>query len=135
MAALERLGELERISERLDPEWFVPQVGQGALALEARDDDEPTLRALSSIDDAWASVCLRCERSFLAELGAGCSIPAGAYATFNGETIHLRGVMLDLDGSASVRAVLAGNEPVELGRRLARHLRDDLGGGAFDAGP
>jgi hydroxymethylbilane synthase len=133
-AALERLDELEAVSERLDPTWFIPQVGQGALALEARSDDATTCAALAAINDPVALLCVMAERAFLEELGAGCSIPAGAHGEVQGETLTLRGVMLDLDGTHSVRAEFTGSDPHELGSRLARHLRDDLGGGAFVAG-
>ncbi|HEV7958255.1 MAG TPA: hydroxymethylbilane synthase, partial [Acidimicrobiales bacterium] len=79
MAALERLDELTLASEALDPQWFIPQVGQGALALEARVDDLDTQEALAPLNDVPSHRALLAERSFLAELGAGCSIPAGAY--------------------------------------------------------
>ncbi|HVB51248.1 MAG TPA: hydroxymethylbilane synthase [Acidimicrobiales bacterium] len=131
MAALERLDEGELASERLDPSWFVPQVGQGALALEARDDDEHTRDALRAINDASAFRAVLCERAFLGELGAGCSIPAGAHAEVEGTTLTLRGVMIAPDGTKSVRTELSGDDPLALGTRLARHLRDDLGGGAL----
>lgn len=133
-AALERLDQLGVVSERLDPAWFVPQVGQGALALEARSDDAATRATLAAINDAVALLCVTAERAFLEELGAGCSIPAGAYGELVDETLTLRGVMLEPDGTKSVRAEFAGSDPHELGIRLARHLRDDLGGGAFLAG-
>lgn len=127
-AALERLDQSDKVAERLDPEWFVPQVGQGALALEAREDDVDTIAALAKICDADAFESVKCERAFLAELGAGCSIPAGAYATMSNGVITLRGVMLAADGSRSVRGSLEGQRPDELGRDLARQLRDDEGG-------
>jgi hydroxymethylbilane synthase len=133
-AALERLDELDVVSERLDPTWFIPQVGQGALALEARSDDAATRSTLATINDAVALLCVTAERAFLEELGAGCSIPAGAYAEVGGVSLTLRGVMLEPDGTQSVRAEFTGNDPHELGSRLARHLRDDLGGGDFVAG-
>lgn len=130
-AALERLGEESLVSERLDPTWFVPQVGQGALALEARVDDEATRDALASINDSSALRAVLAERAFLSELGAGCSIPAGANAESREETLTLRGVMIAPDGTKSVRAELTGSDPLQLGRDLARLLRDDRGGGAL----
>lgn len=133
MAALERLDDAALVSERLDPSWFVPQVGQGALALEARSDDVATRAALAAINDPMALLAVTAERAFLEELGAGCSIPAGAHGEVDGETLTLTGVMLETNGTNSVRAQFAGTDPRELGRRLARHLRDDLGGGAFVA--
>jgi hydroxymethylbilane synthase len=130
-AALDRLGQGELTSERLDPEWFVPQVGQGALALEARIDDAATEEVLAKINDHGAMTALVAERAFLRELGAGCTIPAGAHGSVTGPTVRLSGVMLAVDGSRSVRAQLEGADPEELGRELARLLRDDLGGAAL----
>ncbi|MGC2174547.1 MAG: hydroxymethylbilane synthase [Acidimicrobiales bacterium] len=131
MAALERLDELALVSEALDPRWFIPQVGQGALALEARVIDVETQEALAPLNDLRSHRAVLAERSFLAELGAGCSIPAGAHAEVEGDAITLRGVMLAPDGTKSVRAELVGSDAAGLGRDLARHLRDDLGGGTF----
>ena len=127
-AALERLDEVDRVSERLDTEWFVPQVGQGALALEARVHDPDTHQALLAINDDNALRAVHAERAFLRELGAGCSIPAGAFATISDGIITLRGVMLAVDGSRSVRATHVGVEPMDLGRDLALQLRDTMHG-------
>ncbi|MCU1364163.1 MAG: hydroxymethylbilane synthase [Acidimicrobiaceae bacterium] len=131
MSALERLGEPNLVSERLDPTWFVPQVGQGSLALEARVDDEGTSPALEEINDPPAFKALQAERAFLGELGAGCSVPGGASADVADTTVTLRGVMLAPDGTKSVRAELVGDDPVALGVALARLLRDEMNGGAL----
>ncbi len=90
-AALERLGQGDLVSERLATDWFVPQVGQGSLALEVRDGDDATMTLLAQINDDAAFTSLVAERSFLRELGAGCSVPAGAYATRDGETLSVSG--------------------------------------------
>ena len=131
MAALLRLGQSDRASESLDPTWFVPQVGQGAIALEGRVDDERTLESLRHTNDASALSEVTAERAFLEELGAGCSIPGGAHAEVRGDTITLSGVLLSVDGSKSVRAERSGSDPSSLGRELAKLLRDDMGGGDF----
>ena len=130
-AALERLGESARIAERLDPTWFVPQVGQGAIAVETREDDEFALRALAGIDDAFAHAALRCERAFLRTLGTGCTVPAGAYALASAEGVTVRGVMLAVDGTTSVREEMTGTDPEDLGTALARALADARGGRAL----
>jgi len=130
-AALERLGVAERGAERLDPSWFVPQVGQGALALEARVDDTPTLSLLALINDVHAMTALMAERAFLRELGTGCSIPAGAHASVVEGAVHLHGVMIAIDGSRSVRSSVSGPGAEELGARLATTLRDDMGGASL----
>jgi hydroxymethylbilane synthase len=130
-AELERLDQEGFAAERLDPDWFVPQVGQGALALEARRDDLEVHRVLAAINEPDALAALSAERAFLRELGAGCSIPAGAYATRRGATWSLSGVMLANDGSRSVRASLVGEDPLALGRDLARLLRDEMDGASL----
>ncbi|MHB8380155.1 MAG: hydroxymethylbilane synthase [Acidimicrobiales bacterium] len=131
MAAIERLDDTGLVSERLDPAWFVPQVGQGALGLEARVDDDEVREILRSINDEFAFKAVVAERAFLEELGAGCSIPAGANADVDGETVTLCGVMIAPDGSKSVRSELTGTDPHQVGSDLARLLRDDMGGGAL----
>jgi hydroxymethylbilane synthase len=128
-AALERLGQSELVSERLATDWFIPQVGQGSIALEGRSDDNATISVLDAINDSAAFTSLVAERSFLRELGAGCSVPAGAFATMNGTTITVGGVMVSVDGSRSVRAVVSGTDSVAIGRELAIELRDEKGGG------
>lgn len=127
-AALERLGWSDRIAERLDVDWFIPQVGQGALALEARDDDEETRVVVASISDDSAAQCLRAERSFLRELGAGCTIPAAAHATWVGDELSLRALMAAHDGGRVLRWMALGTDPESLGVRVARQLRDEMGG-------
>jgi hydroxymethylbilane synthase len=126
-AALERLGELGRVAERLDPSWCTPQVGQGAIALEVRADDEEAVALTAAIDDETAHVALRAERAFLRELGAGCAVPAAALATVTG-TITVAGVMAAPDGSTVLRDQVSGADPETLGTTLARTLRDDRGG-------
>ncbi len=130
-AALERMGESDRIAERLDPSWFVPQVGQGALALEVRADDWATCELVEKISDHAAMTAVAAERAFLRELGTGCSIPAGAHASVFDGMVSLHAVMIAIDGSRSVRSSAQGTDPVDLGTELARFLHDDEGGGSL----
>jgi hydroxymethylbilane synthase len=81
VAALEVLGLTDRIAERLDPTVFVPAVGQGCVAVECRADDSATTEALAGVDDPTTRFAVSVERAFLAELGAGCTLPLGAYCT------------------------------------------------------
>ncbi|MDE3064107.1 MAG: hydroxymethylbilane synthase [Acidobacteriota bacterium] len=127
-AALERLGEAGRVAERLDPHWFVPQVGQGAVAVEVRLADVATLTLLERVVDADATRAVEAERAFLRELGTGCSIPAGAHAIVAGGEVTLRAVMVAIDGATSVRDTITGPDAREVGRRLALLLRDERGG-------
>jgi hydroxymethylbilane synthase len=127
-AALERLGIANQAAERLDPTWFVPQVGQGALALEASELDVDTLEALRVINNHEWFTCVRAERAFLSELGVGCSVPVGAHATLQNSLIALSGVMASADGSTVLRATVHGDNAEALGITLAKTLRDEMGG-------
>jgi hydroxymethylbilane synthase len=130
-AAVDRLEQNQLIVERLDIEWFVPQVGQGALALEVRDDDDETAKVMAELNVPDALTAVLAERAFLEELGAGCSVPCGAHARISDGSLSLSGVMLSVDGARSVRGVVTGEDPLALGRDLARELRDERGGGAL----
>jgi len=130
-AAVDRLEQNQLIVERLDIEWFVPQVGQGALALEVRDDDDETAKVMAELNVPDALTAVLAERAFLEDLGAGCSVPCGAHARISDGRLSLSGVMLSVDGARSVRGVVTGEDPLALGRDLARELRDEKGGGAL----
>ena len=67
----------------LDPETFIPQVGQGTIAVECRSDDEATKQLLATISHSPTRICLEAERGFLQSLGGDCNLPAGAYATLS----------------------------------------------------
>ena len=133
-AALDRLGWNDKIAERLDPEWFTPQVGQGAIALETLVDAADIHQILASIHDVDAALRLTCERAFLEELGAGCAIPAAAHATLLGDTIQLDGVMASPTGARVIRHRAVGTDAAALGASVAAHIRDELGGGNLPTG-
>ncbi len=84
VAALERLGLSDQIAEVLDTGTMLPQVAQGALAVECRADDDEILGVLGGIDDPVARVAVAAERAFLAEMGGGCTLPVGALAAPSG---------------------------------------------------
>lgn len=98
--ALERLAMDPGVVEPLDPERFVPQVGQGALAVECRADDDATIERLAAIDHATTRTAVTAERAFLIELGGDCNLPAGAYAVVDGDAkLTIRGVLARADGT------------------------------------
>ncbi len=109
VAALQVLGLTERIAQRLDPTIFVPAVGQGCVAVEVRADDEATLDRLRSIDDAPTRHAVEVERTYLAELGSGCSLPLGAHVV--GGWLHVF-LASSVDGDVLDRVVFS--EAVEL---------------------
>ena len=131
VAALERLGLTSEIAEVLDPAIVMPQVAQGALAVEGRADDAATLRKLRAIDDATVHRAVDAERAYLAELGGGCDLPCGALARVNGNEIVLDAVLASLDGHVVLRTRVGGDDPVDVGVTAARDLLDAKGGAAL----
>jgi hydroxymethylbilane synthase len=128
-AALDRLDLADRIAERLAPSTLLPQVAQGALAVECRADDDATLAALAAIDDPDAAVTVAAERAFLADLGGGCSLPCGALARRGDDgSLTVDALLASLDGRIVLRASVTGPDPEALGRELARTILDDEGG-------
>jgi hydroxymethylbilane synthase len=124
--------------ETLEPAVMLPQVAQGALAIECRADDEPTRRALGVIDDADVRLAVEAERAFLAELGGGCTLPVGAHAVLDDididrTVLRLTGMLAGADGHVVLRREATGDDGVALGRSVARYLLDDAGG--IDLGP
>ena len=126
--ALDRLGLSDRIAERLDPAVMLPQVGQGAIAVECRADDETTLAALLAIDDADAHAAVAAERAFLAQLGGGCNLPCAAYAQIVNGQIEIEVLLASLDGRVALRAHAAGTDPDAVGVGAAHVLLDERGG-------
>ncbi len=123
-AALERLGLLDRAAELLDPRLVVPQVAQGALAVECRADDTATRDLLAAIDHGPSRRAVEAERAFLATLGGACDLPAGAHAVPGPAGLRLRAVLATLDGRVVLRHTADGSDPAALGQAAARHLLD-----------
>lgn len=131
-AALERLGRTPEVTDVLPPGLMVPQVGQGALAVECRAGDERTLAAVAAIEHTPSRRAVDAERAWLREVGGGCDLPVGAHATVAGDgRITLTAMIGTLDGRVMLRDTDTGDDPDELGRRLARHLLDDAGGASL----
>src|SRR5205807_1005478 len=101
-AGLERLGLEVHITELLDPGWMLPAVGQGALGLECRAEDQETVDLVVRLDDATTHQAVRAERELLRALGGGCQVPIGAAAVVAAETLTLRGAVLAPDGSRRI---------------------------------
>jgi hydroxymethylbilane synthase len=128
-AALDRLGLADRIAERVDPSVVLPQVGQGALAVECRADDDGTRELLARVDDAEVRAAVTAERADLAELGGGCNLPCGALAEADGDGgLRLEALLASLDGRITLRARVDGHDPGAVGAEAARRLVDEEGG-------
>jgi len=130
-AGLERLDRLDAVTEVLDPLQVLPAPGQGALAVECREDDKELLELLAMLDDPDSRAATAAERSLLEALEAGCSAPVGGLAVVaegdDGMELFLRGSVTAIDGSHAVRQSVIGSVTgaEEVGRRLAADLLAD----------
>jgi hydroxymethylbilane synthase len=123
-AGLRRLGVTPEHGAALDPDTFVPAVGQGVIAVQARAGDRPTLAALAHADDAATRACALAERAYLARLGASCNTPMAAHARLEGGTLRMSAVVASEDGRRVLRAGAAA--PAPEAERLGRGLADTL---------
>ncbi len=134
-AALDRLGRLEDAAEVLAPEVVVPQIGQGALAVECRQDDPALRELLGRIEHGASRRAVDAERGFLASLGGGCELPAAAYAVVGDEgTTRLTVLLATLDGRLVLRSRTAfgpDDDPGATGHALGVALLERGGGRAL----
>lgn len=123
-AGLRRLGWDERITELLQPPLMLPAVGQGALGIECRTDDEATRSLLSHLDDSATRQSVIAERSMLALLHGGCSAPVGAWGRVVDDRLQLDGLVASLDGKQVFKATASGpsSDAWSLGEQVAAEL-------------
>jgi hydroxymethylbilane synthase len=123
-AGLERLGLAAAITEVLDPSWMLPAVGQGALGLECRVEDTPTLDLVRQLNHPATWYAVQAERALLRALGGGCQVPIGAFTTVNSDSLTLCGAVIQPDGRRRIDGRASGllGDADELGRGLAAEL-------------
>ena len=129
VAGLKRLGFAARIAEVLPREILLPAVGQGALAIEVREDDEEVRKLVDFLNHEDTVNCAKAERAFLARVEGGCQVPVGVYASAADGELVVEAVIASLDGKRLYRDKLKGlvGEAVELGNTLAEKLLSDGG--------
>jgi len=128
-AGLNRLGLSERISCFLPMDLMIPAIGQGALGIEFRSDDEDTRKMLNPLHHAPTATCVMAERAFLKRLEGGCQVPIGAIAALSDEVLSLAGIVADEYGKRVIKETISGqaSEAESLGVQLAETILD-LGG-------
>ncbi|WP_048600499.1 hydroxymethylbilane synthase [Rubeoparvulum massiliense] len=124
MAGLQRLQWEDVVTEALDTEICLPAVGQGALAIECRADDQEVRQLLQQIHHVVTAETVAAERAFLRKLEGGCQIPIGAFCEKLEKGYRLRGFVADPDGSAWLKEEMTGADPETLGIGLAQHFLD-----------
>jgi hydroxymethylbilane synthase len=107
-AGLRRLGWENRITELFDPGIMCPAVGQGALAVETRDDAGLGFQIANRLEHADTRAAVTAERAVLAALGGGCQAPMGAHAQVNGATIYVQALIVSPDGAQLIRQQSSG---------------------------
>lgn len=129
MAGMKRLGLAGRVAQRLEPSEFLPACGQGAMAVETRDDDAVARDICGILDDASTRMCVTAERAYLQAMGGGCQAPVGAWGRIEADgKLVLSGFAASTDGRHYVRDEVAvvGNDlqsATQLGHDLAARIR------------
>ncbi len=123
-AGLKRLGWEEHITEILPKEVCLPAVGQGALAIEARENDPEVLTLLSFLNDPATRYAVTAERAFLKTVEGGCQVPVGVFGTLEGETLTVEAIIATIDGQTVIKDCVVGscNEATSLGEQLASRM-------------
>ena len=131
-AGLVRLNRIEEVNEFFDTDIFVPDVGQGIIAVQVCSEDIATFSLLNEMQHQPTQIALIAERAFLNALGGGCKVPVAAYASIEGDAVNLISVASDHEGTRlyKVQSTDSISDPVEAGLNIARKLLDS-GAGAI----
>ena len=125
-AGLKRLGMADRIRHTIRPEVSLPAVGQGAVGIESRRDNDAVNALLGPLDHPATRCCVEAERAMNEQLDGGCQVPIGAFAQIVDDRLILTGLVGSVDGKTVVRTRVEGapDEPAALGRQAADELID-----------
>lgn len=121
-AGLRRLGWANRICETIPVEIMCPAVGQGALAIETRDDGLEAQKFVRRLDHETTRIAVTAERALLATLEGGCQVPIGGHAHVSGREVQLLAIVASPDGSRVVRGERTGDDPRRVGEELGREM-------------
>ena len=121
---LKRLGLQERIKQYIDTDLILPAVGQGAVGIETRINDETILQLLAPLDDKNSRICIQAERAMNQALQGGCQVPIACQSLLTNNLLTLTGLVGSLDGSTIIKVSLTGaaTEAESLGEKLAAKL-------------
>jgi hydroxymethylbilane synthase len=123
-AGLIRLEMADRIRQRIPSELILPAVGQGAVGIESRVGDAKTLALLSILDDKDTRDRVLAERAFNHRLNGGCQVPIACHAILEGDTLNIRGLVGETDGSRIIESTISGSR--HDAEKIGTELADDL---------
>jgi len=134
LAGLKRLGNVEIITDILDPDEFPPAPAQGAIAIESRIDDARMNDLLAAINDAPTFDAVVCERAFLAALDGSCRTPIAGYAICEGDHLRFSGMILTPDGKQMHTTTIEGHrrDAEALGINAGQAIRAEAGSTFFE---
>jgi hydroxymethylbilane synthase len=123
-AGLIRLGFSDRVASFISAEDSLPAIGQGAVGIECREDDERINTLLKPLHHEETAICVRAERAMNHRLNGGCQVPIAGYAELKDGQVHMRGLVGEPDGSSILRSETRGPaaETEQLGIQVADHL-------------
>ncbi len=123
-AGLKRLGFDQRITQRIPTEQSLPAIGQGAIGIECRDNDERVNSLLAPLNHTDTAIRVTAERAFNTRLNGGCQVPIAGYSELQGDNIYMRGLIGYPDGSRIYRAekTMSIEDAKTLGIRVAEDL-------------
>jgi hydroxymethylbilane synthase len=124
LAGLKRLGHEQRVTQILDDDVMVSAVGQGALGIVCRSDDDATRNALQVLDHSITRTAVTAERGLLRALGGSCQVPVAGRATVRGNQMTIKGLIASLDGTRVLADEISGSteKPDQLGLELGQRL-------------
>lgn len=129
-AGLKRLQLESRIKQILPADLSLPAVGQGALGLECRSNDQAVLALIAPLSDPATSCCIRAERAFNRTLQGGCQVPIAGFAVLDNDQLKMEGRVGSPDGQQLLKAEVCGaaEQAEQLGQLLAQRLLDQGAG-------
>jgi hydroxymethylbilane synthase len=123
-AGLRRLGWGKSITEYIDPDVMLPAIGQGALGIETRIDDDETNELVAFFEHRETSIAVTAERALLGRLEGGCQVPIAAFGTVDDSVVKLTGLVASVDGKRIIKDEISG--PVEGAEELGIQLAETL---------
>jgi hydroxymethylbilane synthase len=133
VAGLKRLGLLSAATAILEADDFLPAVGQGAIGIETRANDDAQRALVAAIDDADTATAIAAERAFLGVLDGSCRTPIGGHARLTGDTVRFHGMIIRPDGTEAFEVFREGrrDDAARLGADAGRELKERGGAGFF----
>lgn len=123
-AGLKRLELEARIRQRIATSISLPAVGQGALGLECRSNDQAVLTLIAPLSDSLTNICVKAERAFNRQLQGGCQVPVAGFAVIEQQQLKMQGRVGSPDGRQLLKAEISGapEQAEQLGQQLAQQL-------------